>query len=349
MSTFEEAEKFLKFLVASFLVKPIVSKDIYLHGRKTHSMSDDGGRNLVGGIRLKSITIYPVKSCAGFSVNSWPLTHMGLMHDREWLLRGPSGDILTQKKVPKMCHIHTSIDLGLGKLFVESPHSTTRLQICLQKNLSCSSKEEMEVYGQRYEVQNYGSEVNMWFSEALGRPCTFVRCLASENDCRLDRGSKGRQCRDINSKLNFANEAQLLLLSESSINDLNCRLRSNKQTSNSTSEKPAFVDAMRFRPNLVISGAEPFAEDNWKTLHIAKENFVSLGGCNRCQMINIDQETGQMLNSREPLATLASYRRVQGKILFGVLLRYENANKEKAEGRSDEERWLKVGQEVYPS
>ncbi|KAJ6810255.1 molybdenum cofactor sulfurase isoform X1 [Iris pallida] len=76
----------------------------------------------------------------------------------------------------------------------------------------------------------------MWFSEVLSRPCSFVRCLASENDCCLDMGSKGRLCRDIQRKMNFANEAQLLLLSESSINDLNCQLRSNKQTGNSRSE-----------------------------------------------------------------------------------------------------------------
>ncbi|KAJ6842807.1 molybdenum cofactor sulfurase isoform X1 [Iris pallida] len=39
-----------------------------------------------------------------------------------------------------MCYIHTSVDLGMGKLFLESPHSTTTLQICLQKNLSCRKK-----------------------------------------------------------------------------------------------------------------------------------------------------------------------------------------------------------------
>lgn len=37
----------------------------------------------------------------------------------------------------------------------------------------------------------------------------------------------------------------------------------------------------------------------------------SLGGCNRCQMVNISNEAGQVKKSNEPLTTLASYRRVK--------------------------------------
>ncbi|KAG0471152.1 hypothetical protein HPP92_015698 [Vanilla planifolia] len=109
------------------------------------------------------------------------------------------------------------------------------------------------------------------------------------------------------------------------------------------------VDAMRFRPNLVISGAEAYVEDDWTSVHIEKAQFSSLGGCSRCQMINIDQESGEAQKSKEPLATLASYRRVQGKILFGVLLRYDNPVSEDQEDNPVEEHWLEVGQMVCPS
>lgn len=37
----------------------------------------------------------------------------------------------------------------------------------------------------------------------------------------------------------------------------------------------------------------------------------SLGGCNRCQMINMTSSSGEVHRSNEPLATLASYRRVK--------------------------------------
>ncbi|KAA3467859.1 molybdenum cofactor sulfurase isoform X1 [Gossypium australe] len=108
---------------------------------------------------------------------------------------------------------------------------------------------------------------------------------------------------------------------------------------------PPNVNPMRFRPNLVISGGEPYAEDGWRNLRIGNTYFSSLGGCNRCQMINFYQQTGQVKKTNEPLATLASYRRVKGKILFGILLRYDPGNK----ARLDTNSWLKVGDEVHPN
>lgn len=349
MSTFEDAEKFVRFLVTSFVVKTNLFGGGYPLRTKPWPFADIGRQHLVGAVHLESIIIYPVKSCAGFSVHSWPLSDNGLRYDREWLLKGLNGEILTQKKVQELCHIHTFIDLGQGKLYLESPRCKAKLQISLQQNSSCGLKEEMDVYGQRYEVQSYDDEVNMWFAEAIARPCTFVRCLSSKYLYCMNKGDRSL-CRDKRSKLNFVNEAQLLLISEGSVSDLNKRISSNIQKGNSGSEQPMPVDAMRFRPNLVISGAEPYAEDRWRSLHIGKAHFISLGGCNRCQMINLDQQDGQVHKSKEPLATLASYRRVQGKIMFGILLRYENIITENGEEESyDAEKWLQMGQEVYPS
>ncbi|XP_021306239.1 molybdenum cofactor sulfurase isoform X2 [Sorghum bicolor] len=342
MSTYEDAEEFLKFLQSSFVSKPVGLKNGYMVNTDTFNLVDDWRQQAISDIRLKSITIYPVKSCQGFSVQSWPLTTGGLKYDREWLLQGSGGEVLTQKKVPELSSICTLIDLELGKLFLESPKCKDKLQICLLENLTLLSA-EVDVYGQRYEVQSYGDKVNSWFSGAIGRPCTFVRCSSSKYRSCTINGRRDRLCRDTRSKLSFVNEGQLLLVSEDSISDLNSRLSS----SNGNGKQGVLVDAMRFRPNIVVYGSTPYNEDNWKRLHIGDAYFTSMGGCNRCQMINLYQSSGQVIKSKEPLATLASYRRKQGKILFGVLLNYEDG----MEGEDDAivERWLKVGQEVYPS
>lgn len=34
------------------------------------------------------------------------------------------------------------------------------------------------------------------------------------------------------------------------------------------------IDPMRFRPNLVISGGEPYAEDGWRNLKIGNKYFT---------------------------------------------------------------------------
>lgn len=41
-------------------------------------IADDWSQQAISDIRLKSITVYPVKSCQGFSVQSWPLTTGGM-------------------------------------------------------------------------------------------------------------------------------------------------------------------------------------------------------------------------------------------------------------------------------
>jgi len=194
----------------------------------------------------------------------------------------------------------------------------------------------------RYKVESYDDKVNTWFSEAIGRPCTFLKCSSSRNSFCTSTGKNSRLCRDTRSKLSFVNEGQLLLISEESVSDLNSRLSSNH--GNGKQHVP--VDAMRFRPNIVISGSTPYREDNWKRLNIGDAYFTSMGGCNRCQMINLHQNAGQVIKSKEPLATLASYRREKGKILFGVLLNYED---DLDGGETAAERWLQVGQEVHAS
>ncbi|KAI3965813.1 hypothetical protein MKX01_010770 [Papaver californicum] len=340
MSSFEDAKKFISFIVNSFVPLPILAGKGYLSSGESTPFSTKG-------VHLKAITVYPIKSCAGFSVDSWPLSSTGLQHDREWLLRSDSGEILTQKKVPEMCLISTSIDLAQGILHVESPRCNIKLQINLDPALSCGVKEEMDIQSQRYEVQCYDKEVDLWFTKAVARPCTLLRCFPSENPCFIDESRSFGICRDVKCKMNFVNEAQFLLVSEDSVSELNNRLTSNMQKGNY--EQRVVVDPMRFRPNLVISGAKPFAEDSWRSLSIGKAYFTSLGGCNRCQMINLDPVTGHVKRSKEPLATLASFRRSKGKIFFGILLRYENG--EAVVGLKDNEDTtpqIQVGQMVYP-
>lgn len=178
------------------------------------------------GYFLKSITIYPIKSCGGFSARSWPLSNNGLRHDREWILKSLAGEILTQKKVPEMGFISTFIDLSQGMLFVESPRCKERLQIRLELDVYVDVKEEIELYGQRYKVSSYDNETNEWFSEAIGKTCSLLQYSSFNQDFMLNKIKGPVTCRDAKNKLNFSNEAQFLLVSEESVSDLNRRLSS---------------------------------------------------------------------------------------------------------------------------
>ncbi|KAK0597739.1 hypothetical protein LWI29_028205 [Acer saccharum] len=344
MSTYEDVKKFIDFIKSSFVSLPNLSANGNLMRASYIPFSTEGvDRELLASNHfIKSITIYPIKSCAGFSVERWPLCSTGLLHDREWLVRSQAGEILTQKKVPEMCLVRTSVDLKQEILFVESPHCAVKLSINLKPDSYTGGREEIDVLAQRYEVHGYGDEVSLWFSKAIGRPCTLLRSSSSNSKSRvcLNKSKSFGICRDLDSRLNFTNEAQYLLISEESVSDLNRRLSSNIKEG--TYGAPVQVNPMRFRPNLVISGGEPYAEDGWRNFKIGNQHFTSLGGCNRCQMINIFLKDEQVQKSNEPLATLASYRRTKGKILFGILLKNNILE-------PDADSYLEVGQEIHPN
>jgi uncharacterized protein YcbX len=71
----------------------------------------------------------------------------------------------------------------------------------------------------------------------------------------------------------------------------------------------------RFRPNLVFSGGKAFEEDEWDKVKIGKSLFKITKPCARCVMTTIDQKTG--IKGKEPLQTLAKYRTISNKVMFG--------------------------------
>jgi molybdenum cofactor sulfurtransferase len=79
------------------------------------------------------------------------------------------------------------------------------------------------------------------------------------------------------------------------------------------------------RPASIRDREQPWTEDSWTHMSVhnpeapvAAEgvSFDLLGGCRRCQMLCIDQQTSE--KNAEPFLTLAKIRRIHGKVLFGV-------------------------------
>jgi hypothetical protein len=139
-------------------------------------------------------------------------------------------------------------------------------------------------------------ESNRWFSDFLGFPCLLV--YMPDHALRPVDPEYGRK-KDI---VSFADAFPFLLIGQESLNDLNSRL----------TEK---LPMNRFRPNLVFTGGPAFAEDEWLEFKIGETTFFPVKPCSRCNITTIDQETG--VASKEPLKTLASYRTINNKVMFG--------------------------------
>jgi uncharacterized protein YcbX len=103
-------------------------------------------------------------------------------------------------------------------------------------------------------------------------------------------------------RVSFADGFPFLLISEESLADLNRRLADP-------------LPMNRFRPNLVVAGAEPYAEDGWDRIEIGGVRLRMVKPCARCVVTTTDQTTAQ--RGKEPLRTLATYRKVEGEVMFG--------------------------------
>ena len=65
---------------------------------------------------LERIWVYPIKSCAGFAPESWPLGQNGLLYDREWALVDAEGVALTQKKLPRLATVRPNLNMDAGMI-----------------------------------------------------------------------------------------------------------------------------------------------------------------------------------------------------------------------------------------
>ncbi|CAH0558996.1 unnamed protein product [Brassicogethes aeneus] len=258
---------------------------------------------------LKKIFLFPIKSCGACSVNdNWELTATGLKYDRQWMIVNSSGVAITQKQIKKMCMIKPVIDLNKNIMTLHFKGHKS-IEMLLENNVSKNIKNnaylcQSKVCGNKIQGWDCGETVSQWLQEVLNTP-----------DLRLLR-----QCsviEEINTRtskqdyqLSLANKAQFLLINSASIKWLR-----DKVPNEHFSED---IDSTihRFRANFVVDFKHAFQEKNYKEFLIDNIKFMSGKECTRCQMICIDQSTGDI--SKEPLASLS--RELKGKISFGMYL-----------------------------
>lgn len=299
MSTPQDASKFIRLVEEYFLERhpapkdfAALSADTRQEGLSLHPTSE---------AKVISISVYPVKSCGAFRPGSWPVGGTGFRFDREWMVVDEEGVCLSQKRKPAMCLIKPVILEQLGLLVLTCPAKPPlAVQLLRQSNLGPQAHTRRDCQARVcHDVVtggDCGDAAAEWVSSVIGCTARLLRCSPTAERHQAERNfSTG----DMQPPLAFSNESQFLLVSASSMAEVNRRC-----------QLEAAVPIDRFRANIVIDGADPFAEDEWAHIRIgAGVSLASLGPCQRCQMVCIDQATGK--RSLEPLRTLASFRRVE--------------------------------------
>jgi uncharacterized protein len=243
---------------------------------------------------VSQLRIYPVKSLAGMQCSEAVVTPKGLQWDRRFMLVNRQGQFLTQRERPELTQFVPEIvgvDLCIrlrqisDSITITAPHSDH------------PNKMMVQVWGSRVRAQIVSQEANQWFSEHLKEQVHLVYMPDTT------RRSVPPHYAGPGQTVSFADAYPYLVATESSLNDLNDRLT-----------QPINMD--RFRPNIVIAGElAPWEEDIWGDFQIGDLNFRAVKPCARCVVITTDQITGE--RSKEPLATLAKFRKVGNKVLFG--------------------------------
>jgi len=254
MSTFEDAHAFLTFLEKTCVATaPPQARE---KGNREISKSTESGatRSTDLPLVLKEVFVYPIKSCQGFAVASWPIAGGSLYLDRHWAIADEDGLILSQKREARLAQVETRVDLlaaGAATLHLAAP-GMPRFESRLAADGDVAD----------------GEGVARWLAALLGKKCRLVCCN------EVGRGEK-----------NFSNQGGYLLVSMESVRAVG---------GGGGGKSESLIDScLQFRPNFVVEGGKPFEEQRWGRVAVGERRFEKREDCTRCGMVTIDQRTGE--------------------------------------------------------
>ncbi|SDX93409.1 hypothetical protein SAMN05444365_101127 [Micromonospora pattaloongensis] len=253
-------------------------------------------------MRIESLHTYPIKGCHRLDHDGAQVEPWGLAGDRRWLLVRPDGRALTQRDIPLLARIQP-VPQPDGGLAV---HAGGRPELRVPRP-DDGDLIDVTVWSSTLAATRAGAAADEWFSALLGRPVRLV-WLHDPTRRPIDPAYSGPTDR-----VSFADSYPLLLGNAASLDALNGWLFESGDV-----EGP--LPMTRFRPNVVVAGAAPWAEDDWvgRRLRIGDVLFRAVKPCDRCVVTTTDQETGE--RGRQPLRVLGEHRNVDQDLMFGLYL-----------------------------
>jgi len=243
-------------------------------------------------INVSSLLFYPIKACRGFELESANVERMGLQYDRRMMVVTPEGECLTQREYPRLALVTPK--LNTDALELSAPNYDS-IQFGIQNSGTCVTVNIWKSKG--VQAIDQGEEAAQWFSDWLGTDVRLVHIAVGYKRLVNEKWAVHED-----DHTGFADGYPILLVSEEGLADLNSHL-----------DSP--IPMNRFRPNIVVKGCGPFAEDGWNRIRIGDVELAVVKPCARCEVTTIDKET--LERSKEPLKTLGKYRKRELGAIFG--------------------------------
>jgi uncharacterized protein YcbX len=259
----------------------------------------------VSGPSVTVLTVHPVKSLGGVSVDEATVEPQGLRDDRRWAVVDPHGAQVTAREEHALLGLRAE-PLADGAIRLVSPGGD-RLDVKAPRDAAAVAVR----FSGEQSARPAGAEADAWLTGRVGRP---LRLVWQDDDAnRSIRPEMGGVDGDRNS---LSDAAPLHVTSEASLRRLNDWIVESALERGEQPGEPLGHD--RFRPNVVVAGGEPFAEDSWVEARIGDVLFRATMVCDRCVMTTIDRATGE--SGKEPIRTLALHRKWDGATWFGIRL-----------------------------
>ena len=249
-------------------------------------------------MRVASLHTYPIKGGHRLDHDEAAVEPWGLAGDRRWMVIDPEGVGITQRTAARLAVL--SARPRPGGLTVRAP-GLADLDVAEPVD---GPKEFVRVFSDKAPVPARLALADEWFSDLLDRPARLA--WLGDPTARPIEGDALD-----GDRVNFADGYPLLLTTEASHAAVNDWLYE-------SGNEP--VPMTRFRPNVVVSGARPWAEDDWpgRRLRLGDVVLRAVSSCTRCVVTTVDQETGT--GGRQPLHILGRHRRFPEGLLFGINL-----------------------------
>ena len=237
-------------------------------------------------VTVTALYYYPVKSLQGIAVDEATITPQGLQHDRQWMVVDADSRVVTQRQLPGMALLRAAItDNGLILTNADDAN--------IEVHNAQLSQEPTEVFLFRDSCSGYSApaEINHWLATTLG----------SDTPLRLVKFATDQERNTVHSERfaghtpYFADASPFLVVNTASLEALNTHLSQNNQTQ---------ISINHFRPNIVLSGIDAFAEHRFLKLKNDTFEFTLVDHSSRCSVITVNPATGKFLPKGYPLKAL---------------------------------------------
>ncbi|MCB1926602.1 MAG: MOSC domain-containing protein [Rhodocyclaceae bacterium] len=229
------------------------------------------------GLHVSALFQYPVKSCAPLALGRAFIDDYGLAGDRRYLVTDPDGGFLTGRRHPRLASL-LATPVADGVVLA----ADGRPPLLLASSEFPDEYVDVVIWRQTVPARRCGAQADAWLSDYLGTAARLVHF-----------GTRSRRpIKDVaDREVGFADGYPLLLTSEASLADLQDAC-------------PSPLVMEQFRPNIVVAGADPWAEDGWRRIRIGALEFDVHSPCERCVFTTLAPRSETFHPMQQPLRTL---------------------------------------------